>query len=177
MRVLVLVGVVTLASAGAVRGQEPSATPSPAHQRLDYFVGTWNGVGEQMPHSPGGAAEKFLGTMSCTRFTGGFHVVCSLEGTMGGKQFREMATFGYDGEAKAYTWYDIDNTGMNGLGHGSIEKGTWTYLFEMKAGGQPLRLKVVLAEQSPTTFLNTAELSVNGKPWELVVKATFNRTK
>ena len=177
MRTLVLVGVVTLTAAGAVRGQEQSGAPSPAHQRLDYFVGTWNGVGEQMPHSPGGAAEKFVGTMSCIKFAGGFHVVCSLEGTMGAKEFREMATFGYDGEEKAYTWYDIDNTGMNGLGRGSLERGTWTYLFEMKAGGQPVRLKVALAEQSPTTFLNTAELSVNGKPWEPVVKATFNRTK
>jgi Protein of unknown function (DUF1579) len=177
MRRLVLVGVVALASAGGVRGQEPSTAQNPAYQRLDYFVGTWKGVGEQKPNSDGSGGGKFVGTMSCTKFAGGFHVVCSLEGTMGGKEFREMATFGYDAEEKAYTWYDIDNTGMNGLARGSLEKGTWTYVFESKSGGQPLRLKVALAEQGPTTFVNTAEVSVEGKPFELVVKATFNRTK
>jgi Protein of unknown function (DUF1579) len=177
MRRLVLLVAVVCALAGGVRGQDQSAPPEPAYQRLAYFVGMWKGEGEQKSTSGGGSDAKFVGTMSCGNFAGGFHVVCNLEGSMGGKAYREMATFGYDAEAKAYTWYDIDNTGMNGLAHGSLENGSWAFVFEMKAGGKPMRVRVVLAEKSPDSFENTAQVSFDSRPWEAMLRATFNRTK
>ncbi len=177
MRRVVLAAVVACASAGAVRGQEQSPAPDPAFQRLAYFVGSWKGEGEQKATSLGSPAAKFAGSMSCSAYAGGFHVVCNMDGTMGARPLHEMAIFGYDAEAKAYTWYDIDNTGMNGLARGSLEKGTWTYLFEMKAGGKVIKMKIGLVEQSPDTFLNVADVSVDGQPWEPMIRATFKRSK
>lgn len=88
-----------------------------------------------------------------------------------------MAIFSYDAEERTYTWFDIDNTGMNAIAHGSLQGNTWTFLFEMKAGGKPVKLKVGLVEQSPTVILNKAELSVDGGPWGLLIEAKFAKTK
>jgi hypothetical protein len=174
MKRLLTVAFVALVSGPASWAQDV-ATPGPAFERLAYFVGTWTGEGEQKPGPAGGAAGKFAGTMTCTRFDGGFQVVCHVEGTMAGKPYREMAVFGYDAGAKAYTWYDIDNTGMNGLGRGTYREGAWTYVFEMTAKEKPLKMRITLAKKSPTVFVNKGELAVDGQPWVPAVEARFTR--
>ena len=158
-------GLATLVSAQA---QAPG--PGPEYQRLDYLVGTWKVEGEQKPNPVGAPVGKFLGTETCTKFAGGFHVVCNVEAMIGGTPYREMAIFGYDAEEKTYTWFDVDNTGMNGLAHGTLQGSTWSFLWEMKTGGKPLKLKMLLVEQSPTVIQGKAEVSLDGGPWVPVVE-------
>jgi hypothetical protein len=169
MRTLVLSAVLAFGPATLVFPQAQAVAPGPEYQRLEHFVGTWKVEGEQKPNPFGAPAGKFLGSETCSKFTGGFQVVCNLEGTIGGAPYREMATFGYDPEEKAYTWYDIDNNGWNGLAHGTVQGSTWTFLWQMKAGGKPLSFRMQLVEQSPTGTLIKGEFSLDGGPWVAVM--------
>ena len=117
-------------SATLVFPQGQAVAPGPEFQRLEHFLGTWKVEGEQKPNPLGAPAGRVAGTETCSKFTGGFQVVCNLEGTIGGAPYREMATFGYDPEEKAYTWYDIDNNGWDGLAHGTVQGTTWSFLWE-----------------------------------------------
>jgi hypothetical protein len=156
---------------------QSAAGPGPEYQRLDSLVGTWNGAGEQKPNLLGAPVGKYVGTMTCSRFLGGYQVVCSIQATIEKTPFREMAIFGYDAEDKVYTWFDIDSSGMNGLGHGSKQGNAWTFLFDMKAAGKPLKLRAGLVEHSPGVILNKAEVSLDGAPWATLFDARFTKTK
>jgi hypothetical protein len=177
MRKLVLGSVLAFGLPTLAFGQTQAPKPGAEYQRMDTFIGTWKGEGEQKPNPIGAPAGKYLGTMTCSKFAGGFHVVCDLQGTIGGTPSREMLIFGYDVEEKTYTWFDIDNTGFNGVAHGTVQGSTWTFLFEMKAGGKPLKLKAGSVEQSPTVFLNKVEFSLDGGPWGLLGEWKFTKTK
>lgn len=157
-------------------GQGPVLKPEPEYQLLGHWVGTWRMEGQQF-HSPLGAAGKISVTLTCSVFSGGFHVVCNGDGTIGGGPYRELALFGYDPEERSYTWLAIDSTGMNGLARGSAKAGTWTFLFEMKTGGQPLKAKVTMVEQSPTVITVKTEVSVAGAPWLPHNDATLTKRK
>lgn len=54
-------------------------TPTPDHQRLAYWVGTWNGewVGKENPF--GFTAGTYPFTMKGEAFPGSFHVLCRYE--------------------------------------------------------------------------------------------------
>jgi hypothetical protein len=167
MRRLFVVALLTMTSAAVARAQAPAPQLGEEYQRLGYLVGTWKGGGD-MYATALSAVGKFAATITCTRFSGGFHVVCNVDGMMGGEPYREMAVFGFDPEAKQYTWYDIDSTGMNAFCRGSVQGPTWTFVFDVKAGGKPAKLRVFITELSPTSFENRAEVSLGGGPWALM---------
>lgn len=160
---LALIGVVSVSWLAVA--QEPTPKPGPEHQRLGVFVGTWKVQGEQKASLLGNATGTFRGTETCKWFAGNLHLVCELDATIGRVPYREMATLSYDPEGKTYTWFDIDNMGMNALGHGTLQAGTWTFVWETTAGGKRLRTRFRTVEQSPTVHLNTWDLSVDGGAW------------
>lgn len=164
MRKLLVVGLLAVGGGVLAVAQTPAPALGPEYQQLGYLVGVWK-AGGQTKATPISAAGKFAATITCSKFAGGRNVVCNVEGKMGAEPYHEMAIFGYDPEAKLYTWYDIDSTGMNSFTHGSFEATTWIYTFDLKADGKPLKLRVRIKQLGPKRLENYADLSVDGGEW------------
>ncbi|MEW6337225.1 MAG: DUF1579 family protein [Acidobacteriota bacterium] len=150
-------------AAGVALAQAPGPQPGEEHRKLMSLAGTWKGDGD-LYATPLSAAGKLTLTNACTVYPGGYNLVCDLTGTFAGQPYRELQVLGYDQEARRYTWYDIDSTGINSLGYGSFENSTWTFVFNLKADGTPVQLKIMLTLLSATTAKAAAEVSVDGGP-------------
>jgi len=138
------------------------ADPMAPYKKLGFLVGSWKIDGTQKETPFGGPSGKFVGTLVCTQFTGGFQVVCNGDSKIGGTIYRELAAFGYDAEARAYTWFDLDSTGMNALAKGAVTGKSWAYTFEMPAGGETVKLNVIIEQVAPTKLHNVASYSIDG---------------
>ncbi len=176
MRRILAVAVLALSLGTLAAAQAPAPGPGPEYQQLNSLLGVWKGGGE-MKDTPISAAGKFEGTVTCSKFPGGRNVVCNVEAQIGKSPYRELAVFGYDPDAKRYTWYDIDSTGMDALGHGSFEALTWTFYFDLKSDGKPAKLRVTIKELGPSRLQNIAEVSVAGGPWLLMQSLTMDKAK
>jgi hypothetical protein len=142
---------------------------------LGSLIGSWKGEEEFKP-SPMGPGGKGAFTMDCQWFSGGFQVICRTEGTMPSGPMQGLAVYGYDAEAKTYTAYGMDNTGFGGLGKGSVRDKTWTYSFDFKAGGKPMRARSTVVEVSPTEVALKDEFSAGG-PWTLLGEGKATKVK
>jgi uncharacterized protein (TIGR02246 family) len=142
--------------------------PDPQLAKLDAFVGVWTLAGEQKASALGTRAGKFEGTETCRKFDGGYHVVCDLVGTAAGEPFHEIATFGYDAESKRFTWFDIDNTGTNGLAYGNLQGNTWTFVWDTTSGGTRLRTRMRITQQSATSNLTLWDFAIGDGAWQLI---------
>jgi hypothetical protein len=138
------------------------------------LAGTWKGDGEWYA-TPLSAAGTLALTNVCTVYPGGYNLVCDATSTFAGQPYRELQVLGYDPETRRYTWYDIDSTGVNSLGHGSFEDSTWTFVFDLKADGKPVQLKVMLTQLSATTAQASAEVSVDGGPFVRMQAASLRK--
>jgi hypothetical protein len=156
----------------AATAQAPTAPPKPSaeHQRLAYFVGKWTSVGE-VKASPMGPAGKFTTTDTCEWFEGGFAVVCRGEGKSPMGPMKNLGLMSYSPEAKVYTYYAVDNSGMTmaSVAKGTVKGDTWTYTDESVMGGQTIKMQIVLKEVSPTEYaFSMAILGPDGKPVPLM---------
>jgi hypothetical protein len=176
MRTFCAVLLLSVVAAGVGLAQVTAPQPGAEYQRLTTLAGTWQGGGA-IYATPLSAAGKLTLTNACTVFPGGYNLVCDATGTMLGQPYRELQVLGYDPEARQYTWYDIDNTGMNSLGHGSFSQSTWTFVFDVKANGKPARMRVFITLLSPTTAECTADVSVDGGPPMKMQDAKLEKVK
>lgn len=170
LRVAVLLSV----AAGVALAQAPAPRPGEEHQKLMSLAGTWKGDGD-LYATPLSAAGKLSLTNACTVYPGGYNLVCDLTGTFAGQPYRELQVLGYDPETRRYTWYDIDSTGINSLGYGSFENSTWTFVFNLKADGTPVQLKIMLTLLSATTAKAKAEVSVGDGPFVRMQDANLEK--
>jgi len=176
MRKLLASSLLALCAAGPALARKPAPTPGPEYERLEFLVGKWKGGGE-LKATPVSAAGSFTAKIDCSRFPGGRNVVCRLDGTIATAPYHELAIFGYDPDAKQYTWYDIDSQGVGSLARGSIEGETWIFAFEMKADGKPVKVRATITQRGTTRFTNDTEVSVNGGPWLLMQAVTMDKMK
>ncbi len=178
-RVFAATLVLTLASALLVMAQAPAAPkPTPEHQRLGYFIGTWTFEGEAKA-SPFGPAGKFTGTERDEWFPGGFFVVSHSDSKdPSGKTRKGLTIMGYNPGEKVYTYYGIES-GM-GVAYGSkgtVQGDTWTWNEEEKVGGKPMKIRVIVKEVPPTAYTFTIETSSDGKTWTTVTEGKATKTK
>jgi hypothetical protein len=179
MRIAYHLAALTLLATPALRAQAPAQAPKPGpeHQRLAYFAGRWNEVGELKPGlmGPGG---KMAGTSTCEWFSGGFHVVCHSDGRGPGGEMRGLAILGYSTERKRYTYYGVDNSGMGGdPAYAELAGDTWTWLWESQMGGQTVKGRYVVKQVSPDKYTWTWEMSIAGGAWTPVGEGTDTRMK
>lgn len=87
---------------------EKFATPSAAHQRLDYFTGVWDTTTEitGMPPEPG--------TQTIQWILGGRYIQSTVSGSLMGEPFEGRGLMGYDNYKKKYTsvWCDNHSTAL-----------------------------------------------------------------
>ncbi len=166
-RLLVIVVVLAFAvPCWAQTAQPPKLGPEV--QNLARFVGTWKTEGEVKVAGLFGPVGKFSGTETCEWFAGGLHVVCRSESTGPARKLTELYIFGYDAEAKAYTYYGIDSGGDSEYLKGSLTGNTWTWLWDRKAAGKPANYRFTEVDVSPTSYTFKVEYSVAGGPWIVI---------
>jgi len=170
--------VVTLASAPALYAQAPAAPkPGPEHQKLAYFAGRWSETAEMKP-GPMGPGGRISGSANCEWFAGGFYIVCHADGASAAGPMHSLGILGYNGDRKKYTYYAIDNSGMNAEpAYATLTGDTWTWEGEAMMGGQQLKSRYTIKQASPDKYTWTWEMSVAGGPWTLAAEGTDTRVK
>ena len=157
--------------------QAETAKPGPEIQKLDYYVGTWEGHGETKA-GPFGEAGKLSSKMTCKWFAGGFQVVCEGEetGPSGKRGFLNILT--YDESAKAYTQYSISSFGESEYDQGgSLVGNKLTYLLDQDMGGKPAKIRFTEVHLSPVLMTYQAEVSVDGQPWTALAEGKIAKVK
>ncbi len=169
---------VAVLAAPTLRAQAPAAPkPGPEVQKLAYFAGRWNQVAEMKP-GPMGPGGKMTATSSCEWFPGGFFLVCRGDGTGPMGENHGLGILGYSTERKRYTYYGIDNSGMNGdMSYGQFTGDTWTWEGESLMGGKPVKGRYVMKVASPDSYSWKWELSVAGGPMTAVAEGSETRAK
>ena len=139
--------------------QAPPAppTPGPEHKKLEYFLGKWTVEGEIKANAfvPAG---KTVSTETATLGLGGFYVESRNEGPSGTR----LAIIGYDSHAKVYTSYYANSVGMVGVGTGTVNGNTWTWMVEDKYAGISIKGRTTVTVLSPTQQTIKYEM-VDGK--------------
>ena len=174
-----LAAVFALAVTPFLHAQAPAQAPKPGpeHQKLAYFAGRWNSVGEMKP-GPMGPGGRMTGTSTCEWFAGGFYLVCRSEGRSAAGPMQSLGIMGYSTERKRYTYYGIDNSGMGGdPAHGEVTGDTWSWEGEGLMGGQTVKSRYVMKVVSPDSYTWKFDVSVAGGAWTTVGEGTETRVK
>ena len=86
--------------------------PTAEHRRLHAFAGEWLGEEKMFP-SPWGPGGPALGRSTSRVDLEGFFVIHDYIQEIDGRvMFRGHSVFGYDTQAKEYTWYWVDSMGQ-----------------------------------------------------------------
>jgi len=167
-----------LCTAGLAAQAPTPPKPTEAHQRLGYFVGKWTNEGEMKP-GPMGPGGKVSSIDTCEWFEGRFAVVCRYDGKGPMGPMKGMGIISYSPEAKAYTYYAVDNSGMvmTTVPRGTVQGDTWTYQDESEMGGIKIKSRVTLKEVSPTAYTFLMEfMSPDGK-WTPLMESKLTKAK
>lgn len=178
LSVIVLLTLVApcVALAQATSAQPPK--PGPEHQKLAAFVGSWT-IEEEVTENPFRPAEKWSGKITAEWFSGNFAVVRHADGrgSVSG-EFHGLGVIAYDGSAKTYTGYAVNNMGTNFFfDNGSISGDVMTASWETKVNGKTYKFRGTLKGlgSDKNTFIE--EYSEDGKTWKTFVHSTLTRVK
>ncbi len=165
-----------LSVASAQAPQAPA--PGAEHQKLAYFVGTWQSEGEMM-ESPMGPGGKTSSKDRCEWFEGKFAVVCHYDGAGPMGPMKGIGILGYSPEDKVYTFYGLDNSGMTMLSipRGVVQGKTWTYNDEMKMGGQSIKNRYIIEQVSEDSYTFRWEVEGEGGAWNTIAKGKSTRVQ
>jgi hypothetical protein len=152
--------------------------PGPEHQKLAAYVGSWTTEGE-VTESPFGPAGKWSGKSTAEWYPGKFAVVTHTDtGDSVSGERHELNVSAYDVEAKSYTWYGIDNLGMNFfVAKGSISGDVATAEWETKVKGKTYKLRATTKGLGSDRLTNVQEYSEDGKTWKAHYHSTDTRVK
>jgi len=171
---LVVCATVSLLGAALARSaEEPKAPkPGPEHQRLGYFVGSWNTEGEMKP-SEMGPGGKMRSVDKCAWFEGGFAVVCHSEGQSPMGPGKSIGILGYSAEEKVYTYSGVDSSGMTmtTVPRGTRQGNTWTYNDESMMNGRKVKSRVVIKELSPSAYTFRMDMQQPDGKWTTVMES------
>jgi hypothetical protein len=160
-----------------VLAEEPAGAPEPTpqHEALQIWIGTWSGNGtmKETPMGPGGPMEW---TEECSWFGGGrFHVICKSEGTSPTGPMKGIGIIGYDAEKGVYTHYGVDNNGWAELSQGKHEGDDWTFTSKSSMGGQTYHSRFTMTMQSPKSMTFNWQTSPDGKAWDTLMEGTSKK--
>jgi hypothetical protein len=86
---------------------------------------------------------------------GGFYVESRAEGPLG----TTLAILAYDSHAKVYTSYYANSTGLVGIGTGTVNGNTWTWMVEDKWLGNAVKGRTTITILSPTEYTSKYEMA------------------
>jgi len=168
----ILIGVIVLMA--QEYGGPPQ--PSPAHNKLGVFVGTWKDEAEMKP-GPFGPGGKLSLTESCEWFTGGFSVVCHTDTTGFMGDLKTLTVLTYDPEEKLYRFYEFNSVGWSQSAKGTVDGDTWTLDGESKMDGKLIKSRSTIRLSSPDSAVVRSEVSVEGGAMTLLMELKGTRVK
>jgi hypothetical protein len=173
--VLLMLAVPCLALTQASSAQLPK--PGPEHQKLTGLVGNWTTEGE-VTENPFGPAEKWSGKITSKWFSGNFAVVRHVdeEFSVSGES-HTLEVIAYDGTAKTYTWYAVDNQGWTGLAKASISGDVLTAVWEIQAKGKTYQNRGTLKGLGSDRLTWVQEYSEDGTVWKTYLHSTDTRVR
>jgi hypothetical protein len=136
--------------------QAPPAPPKPGpeHKKLEYFVGKWT-VESEIKANEYVPAGKGVSTETYTLEPGGFYIEHLAEGQIP----RTLGIIAYDSHAKVYTSYYASSVGLVGVGTGTVEGNTWTWMVEDKYAGKASKGRTTVTMLSPTEYTMKYEMA------------------
>ena len=173
--VLLALAIPCVAFAQATSPQPPK--PGPEHQKLAGFVGSWTTEGE-ITENPFGPAEKWSGKITSEWVLSNFAVVSHEDsrGSVSGENHM-LFVFAYDGSAKTYTWYGVDNQGWTGLAKMSISGDVAIAVWEIQVKGKTYKSRGTLKGLGSDRLTWVQEYSEDGKMWKAYFHSTDTRVK
>jgi hypothetical protein len=153
--------------------QPPQGLPKPGPElkRLGYFAGSWKVEGKMEPGPGMPQGGPMSSTDKATWDFGNFFLVTRSE--MGGGMGKEVSYMGYDAQKKQYTYDAYSSMGMAEHATGNVSGKTWTWNSDTAMGGQPMKMRGTITEQSPTQYSMKFESSTDdGKTWSPAFEAT-----
>jgi hypothetical protein len=146
--------------------------PGPEHKKLEYFVGTWKTEGEIKANEFVPAA-KFVTTETYTLDPRGFYLEFSRpEGQIIPRTVGIMA---YDSHAKVYTSYYANSAGLVGIGTGTVNGNSWTWMIEDKVFGKAVKGRTTVTIKSASQVTSKYEmLDANGR-YVTIVEGTSTK--
>jgi hypothetical protein len=164
---------VIAATTSVARAEEPQMpTPTPEHEALEAWVGSWTGTGEIKPGilGPGG---EMRWNEECTWFENSrFYVVCESEGSNPMGPVTSLGIIGYDPAKKVYTHYSIDTNGWSAYAEGTHSGDTWTFTSDEVMGGATYHTRATMTMPTPEAVQFNWEVSKDGKTWTLLMDGT-----
>jgi hypothetical protein len=154
--------------------QAPPAPPKPGpeHKKLEYFVGKWTVEGEIKANKfmPAG---KTVSTETATLGPGGFYVESRGEGPpIFGTR---LAIIAYDSHAKVYTSYYASSVGLVGVGTGTVNGNTWTWMVEDKYAGKAIKGRTTITMSSPTQYTIKYEMADEKGGYTTITEGTATK--
>ena len=121
---------------------------------MEYFVGKWTAEVEIKANAyvPAG---KGVSTETNTLEPGGFYIEHLAEGQIP----RTLGIIGYDSHAKVYTSYYASSIGLVGVGTGTVNGNTWTWMVEDKYAGKSIKGRTTVTTLSPTQYTSKYEMA------------------
>lgn len=172
--VICCLGLVVAISGLALAQEAPK--PGPEHKRLGFWVGNWTneGVVKENPVMPAGPMKS---TERCDWFEGKFAVLCHTEGSGPMGPTKGIGIMSYSNEAKAYTWYGVDSSGMamTTIPLGKVEGKTWVYNDESKMGDQTIKSRYTVEETSDSSYTFKWEMLGPDGQWMTVMEGKGKR--
>ena len=102
---------------------------TPAHDRLNIFVGTWHTVGEIL----GGEAGEPMALRATDTYEwlpGGYFLIHHVDGTVDGQPVQTLEVIGHDPERGDYFSQSYDNAGSVASYRARLEGGRWQIIGE-----------------------------------------------
>ena len=147
--------------AGSALSQTPRPTPGPEQARLANLAGRWTIEGES-------GGDRFTRTETCEWFAGGFHLICRSEVVGAVGAVKGQSIIGYDPDGNIYTFYFISSTGTAIFMRGTVDGQVWTWNGELRVGGELMKARTTITDQSPSSYTFRMEGSFVGGPWILL---------
>jgi hypothetical protein len=149
--------------------------PTPAHQKLAAFAGSW--VGEEILHPSPWAPEKrtAVGRFENRIGVDGMYLITDYEEERDGKVvFRGHGVYGWDTRRERFTMFWFDSMGFSP--HETL--GTWegeTLAFTQR--GDHGHARYVYEVKDADTYRFSIENSRDGETWTLVMEGIYKRRK
>jgi hypothetical protein len=121
---------------------------------LEYSLGKWT-VESEIKANEFVRAGKTVSTETATLGPGGFYVESRNEGPWGTR----LAIIGYDSHARVYTSYYASSAGLVGVGTGTVNGNTWTWMVEDKFAGKAIKGRTTITMLSPTQYTSKYEMA------------------
>ncbi|MBE3072836.1 MAG: DUF1579 family protein, partial [Acidobacteria bacterium] len=145
-------------------------------KQLDLLVGTWKIDGESKATKDKPSAKTSM-MLSCRWLDGGAHIVCQYEGAGPAGPSHKVDFYGYDAASKTYTLSYVESSGLVGSGKLTIDKNTWTHVWDIKGGPKPMKLRLTLTNMTPASGDWKDDLAVAGGPWAAVAEGKYVKMK